>query len=142
MMRTYIGTKTIKASPMTRGDYNVLRGWECPDDENPADAGFLVEYVDGGKANHPDFAGYVSWSPADVFERAYKLADTWLDRLRIEQSELSERYGKLLDYLDSPAFDKLDSDAARLLRQQAAAMCSYGGILMQRIDAATEMETQ
>ena len=136
MMQTYIGTKTIKAQPMTRYAYNALRGWEVPADEDPEDDGFLVEYVDGGKANHPDFAGYISWSPADVFARAYKLADTWLDRLRIEQSELSERYAKLLDYLDSPAFDKLDANAAQLLRRQAAAMCTYGGILLERIDAA------
>lgn len=27
-MKTYIGTKIINAKPMTRGDYNVLRGTE------------------------------------------------------------------------------------------------------------------
>lgn len=71
-MKTYIGTKIIHAKPMTRGAYNALRGWEVPSDENPADDGFLVEYLDGGKANVPGFAGYVSWSPVDVFERAYR----------------------------------------------------------------------
>lgn len=70
-MKDFIGCKHIKAKPMTRGDYNALRGWEVPANENPADAGFLVEYVDGGAANHPDFQGYISWSPKDVFERAY-----------------------------------------------------------------------
>lgn len=70
-MKIYIGTKIINAKPMTRGDYNVLRGWTIPADENPDDAGFLVEYLDGGKANVPGFTGYVSWSPADVFARAY-----------------------------------------------------------------------
>ena len=72
-MQEYIGVKKIKARAMSRGDYNKLRGWEVPHDENPEDAGFLVEYVDGGKANVPGFAGYVSWSPADVFSRAYHL---------------------------------------------------------------------
>jgi hypothetical protein len=57
---------------MTRGDYNSYRSWLMPADENPADAGYLVEYTDGGKANHPDHAGYISWSPADVFEKSYK----------------------------------------------------------------------
>jgi hypothetical protein len=35
----------------------------------------LVEYTDGGKANLAGFAGYVSWSPADVFERTYRAKD-------------------------------------------------------------------
>lgn len=69
---THIGLKAIKAQPMTRGAYNHLRGWTVPADENPQDNGYLVEYLDGGKANVPGFAGYISWSPADVFERAYR----------------------------------------------------------------------
>lgn len=69
--RTYIGTKVVKGTPMTRGDYNKLRGWTMPAGENPADAGYLVEYMDGGAANHPDYEHYISWSPADVFEKAY-----------------------------------------------------------------------
>lgn len=71
-MKTYIGTKLINAKPMTRQAYNDFRGWELPANENGADEGFLVEYVDGGKANTEEYAGYVSWSPADVFERAYR----------------------------------------------------------------------
>ena len=71
-MKPFIGTKMILARPMGRGEYNTYRGWECPADENPEDEGFLVEYVDGGRANHPDHAGYISWSPKDVFERAYR----------------------------------------------------------------------
>ena len=71
-MKRYIGVKEINAKPMTRQAYNHLRGWKLPVDENGADEGYLVEYIDGGKANHPDFEGYISWSPADVFDRAYK----------------------------------------------------------------------
>ena len=70
-MKQYIGTKRINAMPMTRLEYNLFRGWELPEDENGEDEGFLVEYVDGGKANTNEFAGYVSWSPSDVFNRAY-----------------------------------------------------------------------
>ena len=75
-MNRYIGTKTINAKPMSRLAYNDLRGWEVPADENPADDGYLVEYSDGGKANHPNFAGYISWSPKDVFERSYRRSDS------------------------------------------------------------------
>lgn len=70
-MNQYIGVKLINAKPMNRLAYNQLRGWEVPADENPDDEGFLVEYLDGGKPNHKDFEGYISWSPKDVFERAY-----------------------------------------------------------------------
>lgn len=69
--RTYVGTKVVHAFPMTRLEYNKLRGWELPADENGDDEGFIVEYADGGKANTPGFKGYISWSPKDVFERAY-----------------------------------------------------------------------
>lgn len=71
-MKRYIGTKVINARPMTRRGYNDFRGWNLPADENGDDQGFLVEYIDGGQANTSTYAGYVSWSPADVFERAYR----------------------------------------------------------------------
>lgn len=71
-MGIYIGTKMIKAIAMTRAAYNDYRGWELPADEDGADAGFLVEYLDGGKGNHPDHVGYISWSPAEVFAESYR----------------------------------------------------------------------
>lgn len=71
-MKRFIGTKVINAKPMNRLEYNQFRGWTLPDDENGEDEGFLVEYVDGGQANTTEYSGYVSWSPKDVFERAYK----------------------------------------------------------------------
>jgi hypothetical protein len=71
-MQRYIGTKLINAKPMTRAEYNAFRGWTVPADENPADDGYLVEYLDGGKGNTDHYAGYVSWSPAEVFDRAYR----------------------------------------------------------------------
>ena len=36
-MKQYIGTKHIKAVAMNRLDYNVLRGWDLPADENGED---------------------------------------------------------------------------------------------------------
>jgi hypothetical protein len=72
-MNTYIGTKIINAKSMTLGEYNDLRGWKTLPNGNPAQEGYLVEYTDGGEPNHPDFIGYISWSPKEVFERAYRL---------------------------------------------------------------------
>lgn len=59
----YIGTKRIKAKPMTRGEYNKYRSWITPENENPDDEGYLVKY-------YPD--GYQSWSPKEAFENAYR----------------------------------------------------------------------
>ncbi|PVE25421.1 DUF2829 domain-containing protein [Microvirga sp. KLBC 81] len=72
MTRHYYGTKRIIAVPMTRAEYNAYRGWTVPADENPNDEGCLVEYTDGDRSNHPNHAGYISWSPKDVFEASYQ----------------------------------------------------------------------
>ena len=135
-MKTYTGTKVIRATPMTRIEYNALRGWPLPADENGSDAGYLVEYTDGGKPNMPGFAGYVSWSPDDVFERSYKPSDTWLDRLRIERDELAEKLQKLYAYLEPPAFGALGEEDAMLLLDQRNAMAGYLEILTVRIERA------
>lgn len=74
-MKEYFGTKRILARPMTRVEYNDYRGWVLPEDENGNDAGYLVEYTDGGQQNHHDHAGYISWSPNAVFEAAYQPND-------------------------------------------------------------------
>lgn len=71
-MDHFYGTKKIAAKPMTRADYNEYRGWELPADENGADEGYLVEYLDGGEGNHPDHVGYLSWSPKAQFDAAYQ----------------------------------------------------------------------
>lgn len=93
-MNRYIGTKALNAKPMTRLAYNDLRGWEVPADENPADDGYLVEYSDGGKANHPNFAGYISWSPKDVFERAYRRSDALTFGEALELLKAGERVAR------------------------------------------------
>lgn len=72
MSDLYIGTKMVNAEPMTRAEYNAFRGWELPADENGDDEGYLVEYLDGGKPNTTTHAGYVSWSPKEQFDKAYR----------------------------------------------------------------------
>lgn len=71
-MKQYLGTKLIAATPMTRLAYNQLRGWALPADENGDDEGYLVEYQDGGKPNMAGYEVYVSWSPKEQFEKAYR----------------------------------------------------------------------
>jgi hypothetical protein len=71
-MQTYIGTKLVMMLPMTRAKYNAYRGWELPADENGDDEGYLVEYLDGGKPNVAGHDGYVSWSPKEQADNAYR----------------------------------------------------------------------
>lgn len=66
----YIGTKHVNGFPMNKGTYCKLRGWDVPADEDPSENGYLVEYTDS-LPNHPQFRGYISWSPAPVFESTY-----------------------------------------------------------------------
>lgn len=65
-MKTYIGTKTVKAEPCTLGDFINLTGrnpYANNDDMHSRnEEGYLVEYPDG----------YKSWSPKTVFEATYK----------------------------------------------------------------------
>lgn len=75
-MKQYLGTKRIFARPMTFGTYRLYRADLIPkESHDDNDDGYLVEYLDSGKPNHPDHAGYISWSPKEVFERAYSPID-------------------------------------------------------------------
>jgi len=58
--KLYIGCKIIKAVPMDRDSYFKLKGAPSPADEN----------CHGYKVIYPD--GYVSWSPRNTFENAYR----------------------------------------------------------------------
>lgn len=84
-MERYIGTKIIDAEPMTRGEYNKFRGWQIPANENPDDAGYKVIYSDN----------YVSWSPATVFEEAYRRCDALPFSLAIEALKKGKRVARI-----------------------------------------------
>ena len=90
-MKQFIGVKQLKATPMTRLDYVLMRGWELPADENGDDPGFLVEYLDGGKPNHPEHLGYISWSPEEVFNNAYRPINGMTFGLALEALKLGHR---------------------------------------------------
>lgn len=94
MPKQFIGTKIILAVAMTRLAYNDYRGWALPADENGDDAGYLVEYVDGGAPNHPDHAGYISWSPKAQFDNAYRPTSGMSFGLAIEALKLGKRVAR------------------------------------------------
>lgn len=93
-MNQYIGVKIINAVPMTRQEYNDFRGWVLPADENGADEGYLVEYLDGGPANTPQYAGYVSWSPKLVFDMSYRKTTGLTFGLAVEAMKLGKRVAR------------------------------------------------
>ena len=94
MTQTYIGTKLINALPMTRQRYNDFRGWQVPADANPDDEGYLVEYLDGGKPNTEMYAGYVSWSPKEPFDKAYRQATGLPFGLAIEAMKMGKKVAR------------------------------------------------
>lgn len=98
-MKKYIGTKQIEAEPMTMGEAyrrGLLHAGRVPSESEKSKDGYYVRYENG----------YESWSPKDVFEQSYRVADTSLDRLRIERDELHDRYVKAKNYLSSPLAEK------------------------------------
>ena len=125
-MKKYIGTKQVSATPAWRIDGKVYpKDGAVPRVMNRED-GYKVVYEDG----------YESWSPKDVFEKAYKVADTFLDRLIIEQKELAEKLEKLCLFIESPKFVEIvqDTKQQELLILQKAHMGEYLKILNQRIN--------
>lgn len=93
-MTQHIGVKLINAFPMTRQAYNDFRGWQLPAGENGEDEGYLVEYLDGGKPNTDRFDGYVSWSPKEVFEKAYRPVSGLSFGLAIEALKLGNKVAR------------------------------------------------
>lgn len=71
-MPKLINISNYSAYRMTRGEYNALRGWELPADEDGLDAGFLVVNHTVSERNVDGYDGYVNWLPAAVFHQQYK----------------------------------------------------------------------
>ena len=117
----YLGTKLINAAPMKLGEYNLLRGWVLPDDEDPETPGFLVEYIGGGKKNSEHFDNYISWSPADVFEKSYRPVMGLSFGLAIEAAKKGFKVARdgwngkdmwivLMDPMELPSFNTQGTD--------------------------------
>jgi hypothetical protein len=83
-MKQYIGTKQLKATPMTLGAYNNHRGWTIPANENPERDGYLVEYEDE----------YQSWSPKEVFEAAYRQTNGLNFGLALEALKIGKKVAR------------------------------------------------
>lgn len=124
-MKKYIGTKTVMAEPMTKSKAEEVLG-RTINAATPGEEGYLVEYPDG----------YKSWSPKNVFDEAYKLAETPLDRVNIEVEELMERISKLGNFIfnenEGKDFQELPLGTRAFLLAQYQAMISYQTMLSLR----------
>lgn len=123
--KTYTGTKTIKAMPMGKAEAEKVLGKSI----TPATAGmdgYLVEYPDG----------YRSWSPKHVFENAYRISETHVDRMKIELADLNERICSATRAIST--FGALHDDERWQLKRQLEAMHNYADVLYDRIRCAVE----
>ena len=128
-MKKYIGTKLIEAEAMTLGDFVQKTGrnpyGKSIDNHEETEQGYHVRYEDG----------YESWSPKDVFERAYKVAEPPLDRMCIEYNELMEKYNKLVLFLGrKEAVEIAGEMQVALMEQQKIEMHDYLLTLRTRIE--------
>lgn len=127
-MKKYIGVKQISAKPMTMGEaYEnglLQKNRTITENEKTLD-GYYVEYDDG----------YVSWSPKDVFEKAYNVAETPLDRMYIEYNELMDKHNKLVLFLGrKDAVEIAGENQVALMEQQKIQMHDYLLTLKERIE--------
>ena len=125
-MKKYIGTKQIEAEPMTMGEAyekNLLRAGRVPNESEKDKTGYHTKYEDG----------YESWSPAEPFEKAYKVADTPLDRMIIEYDKFKQKIDKLDVFFDSEKFKTLDEKVKELLSCQYRIMTAYSIVLSERM---------
>lgn len=127
-MKKYLGTKLVTAKPMTREDAEAVLGkFIKPAKKEYSGEGYLVHYEDG----------YQSWSPKEVFDKAYKPADNFLDRLIIERDDLQMRLSSLTSALMQEDFqEKVGSKQYYWMQEQRNAMEIYVEVLNKRITHA------
>lgn len=123
--KTYTGTKTIKAVPMAKAEAEKVL-CKSINPATPGNDGYLVEYPDG----------YRSWSPKKVFEDAYRISETHVDRMKIELADLNERICKATRAIN--AFGAIPEDERWYLKKQLEAMQMYADNLHDRIRHAVE----
>lgn len=60
----YTLTSRVQIVAMSRGTYNIYRGWTLPIDEDGSDDGYMIQELDGQQ--------HLSWLPKEVFEAQYE----------------------------------------------------------------------
>lgn len=131
-MKKYIGTKQIEAEPMTMGEADekclIAVGGRLSKEERSIN-GYHVKYDNDIE----------SWLPKDEFEKAYKVADTPLNRMYIEYNELMDKHNKLVLFLGrKDAVEIAGENQVALMEVQKVQMHDYLLTLKERIDLMKE----
>lgn len=126
LMRQFTGTKTVKACKMSRVAAEEILKRKIYNDDREDEPGYLVKYPDG----------YTSWSPAKAFEDAYRVSETYIDRMKIEQEEVSKRYLDDRKFTFTQKFRDLSEIERKMLLTQLNEMEAYLYTLGKRISYA------
>lgn len=111
----------VSVLEMTRQEYNDLRGWDLPENENGDDTGYLVEDPEGQK-NTPQYDGYVQWLPKAEFERKFAIEcnESGMSQEKaVTEQELAEK-------AVAPRVTKSDIDALKERIQYTTEQCPGG----------------
>ena len=131
-LKKYIGTKEVMAAPMDEATAEAKSFARKNEDNHEWRSGYHVQYT------NPDGSTYDSWSPKDVFEKSYQIAEDFKDRLNIELKELEDRFYKLNGFLNENDYDKIVEKCGpaqtALMFSQYHAMRHYYDILRTRIE--------
>ena len=140
-METYLGVKIVKAESWLGIDnkcVNEVNGKQTIVLTGHEDEGYKVVYEDG----------YTSWSPKEVFEKAYRKIKLPSDliikskeypphqqRVITEAEELNIKIEALDNFiLNNNVYKTLEEEEQARLVQQVRAMQYYFGILIERIN--------
>lgn len=119
-MKKYIGTKTVLATPAVRkGGKVYLPSEEIPKSLEPQENGYKVVYKDG----------YESWSPKDVFEESYRLAETPSNQVDAEYHSHRDRIETILDFKRTEAYNKMRDMERAALDGLYGILSDYLGVL-------------
>jgi hypothetical protein len=113
----------VMAKPMSENEARRLFG-ESP--EQFSEPGYLVEYSNGNKR----------WISKADFEEVSRIADSFVDRMKIEEDELAEKLQKLLDFTATDKFKGLLRGEQELMRLQDTYMYYYHKTLLKRLSLA------
>jgi hypothetical protein len=133
----YTGIHLVWAVPMKLGDYNVLRGWIIPSNEDPERNGYLVEILDT-KPNMDGFSGAITWNSAEVFHASYTEGQiirktTHGERMLAELVDLTDKINKLTIFVKEDIFKASDAVEQYDMLEQLKAMREYVWFLGKRM---------
>jgi hypothetical protein len=135
-METYIGVKMVQAEPCSMDQFAGAKNF-----------GDLSK-LSGGKDQHGYRVvyenGYKSWSPKDVFEKAYVLDlpfknDALVEmqpheqRVLEEYEQLNYKHEALTSFIGKKEFEELDVEEQDLLKLQSLTMRMYLNVLGERM---------